>query len=261
VLQIYGLTDPEIISLLKQKKSAGVQVTIFYDSSASKTIPSFLEAHPVKSTGLMHRKILVIDDVLIFLGTANFTTQSLKMHDNLLFGAWNPDLAEFLQTSIAQNGSFWINDIEIQSFLLPDFEKKALSALKETIASAERTIHIALFTLTHPHLIESLIAAKNRGVEVQVAIDRYTALGASKQAVRLLKEAGITILLSQGDQLLHHKWALIDGETLIMGSANWTLAAFTKNQDCLLILKNLEKKEKKNLQCLWKRVAIASKKG
>lgn len=261
MLQIYGLSDPDVLALLCKKKASGLKVTLFYDPSASPSLPSFLEAHPVKSSGLMHRKILVIDEAQIFLGTANFTTQSLKMHDNLVFGAWDPQLALFLQKSIESNSSFTIDRTEIESYLLPDFEDKALHELESLIASAQEQIHVAMFTLTHPMLIQSLIAALNRGVEVNIAIDRYTALGASKRAIEQLKEAGAHLLLSQGDQLLHHKWALIDGEILIMGSANWILSAFAKNQDCLLILKNLGKTERKTLQRLWKRVAIASKKG
>ena len=58
-------------------------------------------------------------------------------------------------------------------------------------------------------------------------------------------------------QLLHHKWALIDKETLIVGSANWTTAAFTKNQDCFLVLP-LKEKEQKFMKNLWKVIQLES---
>ena len=43
--------------------------------------------HPYKTKqckGLMHKKIVVIDKRLIFLGTANLTTTSLRHHANVM---------------------------------------------------------------------------------------------------------------------------------------------------------------------------------
>lgn len=260
MLQIYGLSDSSIISLLEQKKREGVSVTVFHDKNGAKSLPPSLGAYPVKTTGLMHRKILIIDEAQVFLGTANFTTQSLKMHDNLVLGAWSPSLAKFLQDSIDTEDSVEVGGVNITSFLLPDFEGRAIKQLAERIDSASKTIRMAMFTLTHPELVHKLTEAQKRGVAVSIAIDRYTAQGASQKSIEILQKAGAEILTNRGSQLLHHKWALIDEKTLIMGSANWTDAAFSKNQDCLLILEELPKEQQKVLKKIWKAVAIASEK-
>jgi len=147
------------------------------------------------------------------------------------------------------------------SFFLPDFEKKALEALCDSLDQAQETIVCALFTLTHPLLIEKLIAAKKRGVHVFLAIDRNAAHGSSRKALERLKEAGISILKGTNNTLLHHKWAWIDQRTFIVGSANWTQAAFEKNQDFILVLNHLHKKEQKALNRLWKRLANTCEKG
>lgn len=250
-LQIYDLTDPSILELLEAKKREGLEVTIFHDKHGH--LPKALEGHPVKCRGLMHRKILIIDEELILLGTANFTTQSLKMHDNLVLGLWHPELAQFLKK---ERGAF--KSADLSAYLLPDEE--ALRALGSCIDSAAKTIQVAIFTLTHQELVGKLAQAQKRGVSVSVAVDRYTAMGASKKAILQLQNAGAEVLLNQGSQLLHHKWALIDGKTLAMGSANWTAAAFGKNQDCLLILENLMPGHQKVIKNLWTAVAIASEK-
>lgn len=252
-LQIYDLSDPAILQLLEKKKSEGLEVTISHDKHGH--LPKVLEAQPVKCRGLMHRKILIIDEALILLGTANFTTQSLKMHDNLVLGLWHPELAQFLKGA---KGEF--KSGELSAYLLPDSEGAALRALGAFIDSATKTIQVAIFTLTHQKLVGKLAQAQKRGVAVSVAVDRYTALGASKKAIEQLQEAGAEVLLNHGSQLLHHKWALIDGQTLAMGSANWTAAAFEKNQDCLLILENLMPDHQKVIKNLWRSVAIASEK-
>ncbi len=245
--------------MLTKKQAEGLHVQIFYDKKASKSLPSHLSAYPVKSGGLMHRKILVIDDSLVLLGTANCTTQSLKMHDNLVLGIWNPELANFLQCSSEELGQFTLNGLPLSAFLLPDFEGKALQALCQRIDGAQKTMQIAMFTLTHPKILEKIITAKQRGVAVSIAIDRNAALGASKKHVEALKTAGVEMHISQGAQLLHHKWALIDEKIFILGSANWTGAAFEKNQDCLLIFDDLTPHHQKKIKKIWKKLRSLTK--
>lgn len=259
-LQIYGLSDPTILNLLKQKKGAGIPLTIFHDKKGSKDLPSCLEAYPVKTSGLMHRKILIIDESLCLLGTANFTTQSLKMHDNLVVGLWSPAIAKFLRECIDLEGNFEVDGVKITAFLLPDFDRKAINRLNSCIDTAVKSIQVAMFTLTHSELVQKLANAQKRGVKVSVAIDRYTGEGASRKSIEILKAAGVEVLLNQGSQLLHHKWAIIDEKNLVMGSANWTKAAFANNQDCLLILEKLPLSQQKILRKLWNAIAIGSQK-
>ncbi len=259
-LQIYGLTDQALISLLCDKKREGLDVSITYDKGASKNLPKHLNARGSKCKGLMHRKILIIDDIITLVGTANLTNQSLKMHDNLVVGTYSPHLAKFFNKG-NKSDPISIGKTTIYPYYFPDSENQAYEALENVINSAEKTIQIAMFTLTHKGLIKKLTEAQKRGVKIFVAIDRYTAKGASRKAIDLLKENGAEILLSQGSQLLHHKWALIDEKILAMGSANWTKAAFEKNEDCLLLFEELETAQVKIFSRLWKAVAIASKNG
>lgn len=258
---MYGLTDSDIIALLGNKIVEGIQTHIFYDKRASVTLPSHLAAVPIKSSGLMHKKILILDNTSVFLGTANYTKPSLKMHDNLVIGIYNKELSYFLQTS-SENSlhSTLGNNSSFSLFLLPESGKKALQEICKCLDKAKESIHIAMFTFTHPLLIQKLLTAKKRGVNVTVAIDRYTASGASKKHIQTLKEGGIAIWTSQGNQLFHHKWALLDGKTFLLGSANWTQAAFEKNQDFLLIIDGLPSKHTKTLNQIWRAIANTSRK-
>jgi len=251
-LTMYALTESKIIEILQTKAGAGVDVKVFYDpSTGGKKLPSPIQSHPIQSRGLMHRKIVVIDDALVFLGSANMTRASLSLHDNLTCGIYHPGLSQFLQSPTASFFKFTIASQPAEIWLLPDKTGQALTTLLSQIHSAKTSISIAMFTLTHPALVEALSAAHRRGVAVTVALDYYAGRGASQKAVKHLTEIGIKILLSQGAQLLHHKWAYIDQETLILGSTNWTKAAFTKNQDCLLFLFELSQDQKKYLNTLW----------
>ena len=260
-LQIYGLTDPDVISLLEKKVQQGLEVKIFYDKGASKALPKHLPSYPVQNGGLMHRKILIIDEALTLLGSANLTTQSLKMHDNLIIGIWDPHLASFFNDSTQDYSHFFIDNAQIAAHLLPSQEECAVDRLVEWINSAQEEIKVAMFTLTHPLLVDALCKASKRGVSVHLAIDGYTAKGASKGAVLRLLEAGATVFLSTGSELLHHKWALIDRRQVVLGSANWTLSAFAKNLDCLLMIEGLKPKHIKLLNKVFRAIAITSEKG
>jgi phosphatidylserine/phosphatidylglycerophosphate/cardiolipin synthase-like enzyme len=249
------VTDPQILALLTKKAETNIPVSIEYDASASsnlkKILPSSVHARPIKSKGLMHRKILVLDKSQVFLGSANLTQSSLRHHHNLVLGLYSPGLAHFLENPTSTSFAFDIQDQKGEIFLLPDPEKTGLLKLIETLNQAKNKITVAMFTLTHAEIAEALTQAQRRGVAVTIAVDYYTARGASKKALRTLEKEGIKILLSQGKELLHHKWAIVDEQTLIMGSANWTKAAFTKNHDFLLFLYSLDKKQKHFLNQLW----------
>lgn len=252
-IQMYGLTDPDVLDLLKSKKD--LDLSIAYDASASGKIP-LPQAQPIKCKGLMHRKIIVLDNKRIFFGTANLTPQSLQMHDNLILGLHHRSLAQFLTNPSSNHYNFTIDNQNAELWLLPSQE--ALSRLIHQIEEAKKTIKIAMFTFTHPQIVKALVKAKLRGVKVHAVVDFYTGRGASSKALSLLQKNHIQLSLSRGQQLLHHKWAIIDSKTLIMGSANWTKAAFEKNQDCFLILHSLTQPQKRFLKKLWRTIEMES---
>jgi phosphatidylserine/phosphatidylglycerophosphate/cardiolipin synthase-like enzyme len=265
-LTMFGLSDPPIIAALSQKAKEGVATTIYYDPTASpalhKTIPNGA-IMPVHQTGLMHRKMLIIDDATVFLGSANFTTASLKMHDNLVIGMTSPRVAQFLKEKKPHDTGYlrtMVGGQDVELWLLPDPKGRALAELRKQIRQAESSLRVALFTLTHSTLIDELIRAKRRGVKVEVLLDRNAAFGASADAVKALKTGRVQVYSKHSSQgLLHHKFAYIDGKTLIAGSANWTQSAFTKNSDCLITLHHLTQEQKGALDNLWNQMAVASK--
>jgi cardiolipin synthase len=261
-LSVYGITDPEILAVIRKKTFEGLPITLEYDPSASaslkKLLPSSVNIHPIKTSGLMHRKIVLIDKTQVFLGTANLTPTSLHHHANLIIGLYHPPLAAFLEYPTTTSYFFEIGQQQGELYLFPDPLKNGLSRLMDAINMAKRKMTIAMFTLTHPEISEALSQARRRGVEISIAVDAYTARGASKKTINTLKKQGVNVFVSQGKELLHHKWAVIDEEILVMGSANWTKAAFSKNHDFLLFLFPLEEKQIRFLNQLWDVIEVES---
>lgn len=258
----YSLTDRDLLSLFSRQAEKGIAVRIDYDPTASLSLCSLLHAkvklQARRSKGLMHRKILTIDQTAVYLGSANLTPTSLHHHSNFVLGLHHPGFASFLSQNDSGIFNAVVGEQKIECYLLPETKALALSRLLSLIACAERTIHIAMFTLTHPQITCALQQAALRGVRVHAIVDRYSGNGASKKSVEALRSAKANVRLNRGSELLHHKWALIDEEIFAMGSANWTKAAFTKNEDFLLILSSLSKKQKKFILDLYRILELES---
>ncbi len=257
-LVMFGLTEPSILRNLAKKAShEKIPVNIYYDPSAS--IPlnpkiNFLQSHPIRSTGLMHQKILVIDESMIFIGSTNMTRSSLSMHDNMILGLYSPKIARFLKEKTPHSSGHMktlVGGQEIDIYLLPDPRGYSFFALKNLIQSAKINVKLAMFTLTHPNLIDEIIDAKRRGVDISIVVDYNSGMGSSAKEIERLKAAGVKTFLSTGSQLMHHKFVYIDNKTLALGSANWTKAAFNKNHDCFMVIHNINEEQKKFMDKLW----------
>jgi phosphatidylserine/phosphatidylglycerophosphate/cardiolipin synthase-like enzyme len=262
---MFGLTDRAILNALAQKIEEEIPTKIFYDVKGSSKVHRYLkggEIFPIQTSSLMHQKIVVLDHDMVFIGSANMTDSSLRMHDNLVVGFRSKPIARFLEEHKPYESGYLKTQVggqELELWLLPDPRGHALTELRKQIRGARKTIRIALFTFTHPKLIEDVIEAHQRGVDVKVVVDMQSGLGASSKTVDKLKKAKVPIYLSQGIQLLHHKFIYIDDQTLLTGSANWTKAAFYKNSDCILALHRLTPDQKKFMRQLWTQIECATK--
>jgi len=268
VLVVYSLTDPQIISSLRKKSMEGVTVRVTCDAKASPYIDSKLGPKIITvrrfGPGLMHQKMLVIDGKQTWIGSANMTTESLRMHGNLIASIDDEPFAQAI-TNKAQtlkveghnkpfpHQNFLIGGQQLELWFLPD-NSGAIARLKEMIRSAKKTIRVAMFTWTRQDLAYEIIKASRKGVDAEIVIDHYSGKGASIKIVKLLKESGISVALSRGGPLLHHKFLYIDGKELVNGSANWTKAAFTANDDCFFILHDLTKEQHAHMEALWKTI-------
>lgn len=260
ILTIYSLTDNRIIHALNKKADEGVEVVLVCDSKASKGAFSRLskKIHLLKQRpkGLMHQKILVIDGIKSWIGSANMTTESLRLHGNLVIGAYDQKLAAFStekalhMDQMLPHLNFKLGAQNADFYFLPD-AKQGLEKLTSMINTAKKTIKVAMFTWTHQDLAHAIVEARKRGIQVEVIMDHYSGNGASRQVVQILNEGKVPVAFSQGQSLLHYKMMIVDDQTLVNGSANWTQAAFSQNNDCFLVLYDLDSTQKKTLQALW----------
>lgn len=274
LLMVYSLTDDGIIEALNKKGGEGVPIRVITDGKAvpfvERDLNQNIDLLKRFGKGLMHLKILVVDNRLVWIGSANMTRESLRMHGNLVVGIDNPVLAHFVTkkaSGIVEEGpcsaslhqTFPLEGEQtLQLWFLPD-NRDGPRSIINMINAAQKTIKVALFTWTRKDFAEAIAKASDRGVKVEVVIDYTASRGAGAEVVKYLKRRGVPVRISQSDGLLHHKMMIIDDEILINGSANWTKAAFTENDDCFVVLNHLTEDQNSKLQRMWKVILNESK--
>ncbi|RKG65496.1 hypothetical protein D7V80_23165 [Corallococcus sp. CA054B] len=124
----------------------------------------------------------------------------------------------------------------------PEFVERLLSG-------ATRSVRVVLFFFryvdakypTHG-LLQQLIAAHERGVDVQVILDQdakgdvYHSHIINQPAFQALKARKVPVRYDAASRLTHSKLVLVDGRHLVMGSHNWTLSSFTRYDETSLYL-------------------------
>lgn len=92
----FSLTDSEVIRILNQKASEGIEVLLVIDRDHlhfKETLhPSIKIETRSHGEGHLHHKILVVDHQYIWLGSANFTPSCLTHTKNLVIAFNNPEI-------------------------------------------------------------------------------------------------------------------------------------------------------------------------
>jgi len=272
--------------VLISKQRSGVQVNLVYDSVGSMNTPkaffvpliesgaNVLEFNPINPLNTRkawnvsqrdHRKLLVIDGQVAFVGGINISS----VYSSGSFGKSNPSknkqawrdthlringpvVSEFQKLFIAtwqqQKGEplaakNYFPEAKNQGRELvraigssPDEAYSHIySTLLSAINSAETGILITnAYFVPDPQLLTALKEAVERGVDVRLLLpaktDSALVFYASRSYYDELLYAGIKIYERQ-DALLHAKTALIDGVWSTIGSTNLDWRSFTSNQE------------------------------
>ncbi|MCZ7592642.1 MAG: phospholipase D-like domain-containing protein [Kiritimatiellae bacterium] len=98
-----------------------------------------------------------------------------------------------------------------------------------------------MFYLSHQELTDALCAlAQNRRVAVRVLTGTWMDQPAHRPILDRLAQNGasVFILPLPGEARMHLKCAVVDGETVIAGTANWSRTAFEQNFEDTLIIRS-----------------------
>jgi phosphatidylserine/phosphatidylglycerophosphate/cardiolipin synthase-like enzyme len=102
--------------------------------------------------------------------------------------------------------------------------------LAGAIGACQKTLDIAIFSFYSQAVADAVIAAKNRGVTVRVVGDVSQARRSPQIAQLVSSGADLRLSSGRGGKgVLHHKFAILDGEMAAAGSFNFSQNAEKNN--------------------------------
>jgi phosphatidylserine/phosphatidylglycerophosphate/cardiolipin synthase-like enzyme len=110
-------------------------------------------------------------------------------------------------------------------------------AIVKALSEAKRTILVQAYSFTSALIAKALLDAHTRGVQVQVILDKSQRTEKYSSA-DFLANQGVPTMIDANHAIAHNKVIIIDGETVLTGSFNFTKAAQEKNAENLVIIRD-----------------------
>lgn len=119
-------------------------------------------------------------------------------------------------------------------------EGSAQQLVIRTLDNAHESIRLMGYSFTSPEVVKSLIAAKQRGVDVRVVVDdKGNRSKASQAAMNVVVNAGIPLRINGQYKIMHDKVIITDGQNVELGSFNYTRSAAESNSENALVVRDV----------------------
>jgi phosphatidylserine/phosphatidylglycerophosphate/cardiolipin synthase-like enzyme len=115
----------------------------------------------------------------------------------------------------------------------------ATDAIVKEIDKAKSEVLVQAYSFTSKEIAKALVDAHKRGVHTEIILDKSN-LSAQYSAADFTAHMGIPTYIDAEHAIAHNKVIIIDGETVVTGSFNFTKAAEERNAENLLIVNSKE---------------------
>jgi phosphatidylserine/phosphatidylglycerophosphate/cardiolipin synthase-like enzyme len=100
---------------------------------------------------------------------------------------------------------------------------------------AHKQVLVQAYEFTSAAIAKSVVDARKRGLDVRVILDKSN-LREGYSSATFFQHEGVPLLIDSMHAIAHNKIIILDGETVITGSFNFTKSAETRNAENLLII-------------------------
>ncbi len=254
---LYDLDSKSIATALINAYNRNVKVRVFTenDYAEKKEIQRLLrEGVSVRDDGdddgYMHHKFVVIDNRFVWTGSYNTTYNGAFKNDNNVIWIDSVPLAENFtkefQTIYSSRGEEKLpqksiphpqvtlsDGTQISTYFSPGSE--TISPLLHEINSAQKSIYFMVFSFTHDKIGKAMHNQHQNGIKVGGVFDENQISKYSEY--HLMQKSGMDVKIDKTSGTMHHKVIVIDEETVITGSYNFSRNAEIRNSENLLIIK------------------------
>ncbi len=237
----------ELLQAMVDAAGRGVEVKVLADEEADDTEQalSFLASGGVDVSldspdTTTHNKLIVADDVTL-VGSHNFSTSAFSYNYEASLRVDSPEVTAHYE---AYFQALW-EDPQPEPALgpagtdpvVPLLDREIAPALAACVAGAAERIRLVMYAISYRDdypgsevnlLVEDLVAAHERFVDVAVVLDRSDWIddnGINDRAAEVLL-AGDVPLRSAPSSATTHAKVLVCDDTVIVGDANWSYSAF-----------------------------------
>jgi phosphatidylserine/phosphatidylglycerophosphate/cardiolipin synthase-like enzyme len=233
--------------------NAGVKATLSLGQNQHHNKFAVIDAHhedPSKSwvvtsswnatddgTNNQHQNMINIQDVAL----ARAYLQEFNQMWGAESGSFNASNARFSENKVVVNPSvFWVGEDQTQIRLYFSPQGSTESQISRALSTAQTTIDLGLNLITRRSLSNTMLSRFNDGVKVRGVLGQIT--GEGSEWDYLSSWADVHHFPQAQFGLLHHKYAIVDGENttsnskVITGSHNWSANANLRNDENTLII-------------------------
>ena len=257
---IYSLSLNSIRDALLRAHDRGVRVRMVMESdNLDRADPQILvdAGIPVlgdRREGLMHNKFTVIDNSEVWTGAMNYTDSGAYADNNNLIRIHSVKMAEdytkefeemfiddkFGPDTVAEtpNPRVTIDGTPIDVYFSPDDHVQA--SLLDLVNNAQESIYFLAFSFTSDQLGEAIRARAAENIFVSGVMETEQVNSNVGTEFDPFQQAGLDVLRDGNEGQMHHKVMIIDENTVILGSYNFTNNAETKNDENLIVIYNQE---------------------
>ncbi|MDQ1123497.1 cardiolipin synthase [Microbacterium trichothecenolyticum] len=216
-----------------------------------------------------HRKLLVIDGDVAYMGSQNVTDSSYNLRKNIRRGLHWVDLmvrvegpvvasinAVFLSDWYSETDETLRDEIDLFSVttgpgdldcqIVPsgpgfDFQNNLKLFLGLLFAARERIIIVSPYFVPDEALLLAITTACQRGVHVELFVseegDQAMVYHAQRSYYEALLRAGVVIWMYRKPYILHSKSVTIDDEVAVIGSSNMDMRSFGLNLEVSMLVR------------------------
>jgi len=121
-------------------------------------------------------------------------------------------------------------------------ESGAEALILKHIGGAKSAIRVAAFAFSSPAIVDALVAARKRAVDVQLVVDHEHNVaadpkGIGRKALDTLVQAGAVARTNNHYRIHHDKFIVVDNRDVQTGSYNYAVSA-NRNSENVLVIRN-----------------------
>lgn len=256
----FDLDAEPIVAALLTLRQRGVTVNIVTDTdnadltSIRQLRRSGLSVVEDKRKGFMHNKFIIIDNHYLWTGSMNFTSNDVYCNNNNTVRFDAPVLAANYRAEMDEmykdrsfgpdspqntpNEQLTIQGVAMENYFAPERQMELINVIARKVTRAEKEILFMAFSFTNEEIGEAMLGRADAGVPIRGIFEK-TGADAESSYYGLMRKAGLAnvdVRLDGNSRLLHHKVIIIDRQTVIFGSFNFTASANRSNDENLLIV-------------------------